>query len=32
MRQTAFAALLFLMTVALFVAGLKYTPGFHPGR
>jgi hypothetical protein len=31
-RKTAISALFFLLMTALFFAGLKYTPGFHPGR
>jgi hypothetical protein len=32
MRKKAIAALLFLVTTALFFAKVKYLPGFHPGR
>ena len=32
MRKKATAALFFLVMTALFLAALKYTPGFHPGR
>ncbi len=32
MRQKALAALLFLGTVALVLAQVRWFPGFHPGR